>query len=771
MRRVVIKKFQFVAMCMSLLMVVTSASWAQSVTSGGIINRILIEGNERVEPSTVSSYLLIKPGDPFDPAIIDLSLKTLFATGLFADVAFGRRGDDLLIRVAENPIINRVVFEGNKAKDDEDLAEEIDLRPRIVYTKAKVQADVQKILEFYRRSGRFAATVNPKVIELPQNRVDLVYEINEGDETGIRKINFVGNKAFDDGDLKDVMVTSESRWWKFLETNDNYDPDRLAYDQEQLRKFYLSKGYADFRVVSAIAELTRDRDAFFVTVTVDEGDQYNFGTLDVTTELAELNADALSRLINIKEGETYNADKIDSIVETMTFAAGIQGYAFVDIRPRTRKNFEDKTIDINFEVSEGPRVYVERININGNVRTLDRVIRREFRLVEGDAYNKILIDRSRARIRGLGYFKEVEVTEEPGTAADKTVLNVDVEEQSTGELSIGAGFSSTDNFIADFSISERNLLGRGQFLRLRVTLSGRRQQIDIRFTEPYFLNRRLAAGFDIFKLTTDFEDESGFKTESQGFGLRTGFPLTEYTSANVRYTFRQDDIQVSDSLCDSGIISIRVCDQRGDFLTSVLGYTVATDHRNDPIEPTRGWRASFSQDFAGLGGDIQYLRNEAQAAWYYGLWKDVVLSVQGTGGYIWGWGDDDIRLNDRFFKGGNSFRGFDVSGIGPRDLRTEDALGGNIYAIGTVELRFPLGLPEEFGIEGALFTDFGTLGQLDDSALGPSIVDDLSFRASGGVSIFWDSPFGPVRLDFANAFQKENYDETEGFRFSAGTRF
>ena len=772
MTRINFYSLRFMTICLSMVMLIAGESWAQSESfSGGRIERILVEGNQRIEPSTVASYLIIQAGDPFDPEAIDLSLKTLFATGLFADVTMGRRSNNLIIRVVENPIINRVVFEGNKAKDDEDLYEEVDLRPRIVYTRAKVQADVQKILEFYRRAGRFAATVNPKVIQLPQNRVDLVFEVNEGDETGISKINFVGNEAFDDGDLKKVMVTSESRWWKFLESNDNYDPDRLAFDQEQLRKFYLSEGYADFRVVSAVAELTRDRKSFFITMTVEEGDKYKFGEMTVTTELEALNADALSRLINVETGDTYNADRIDNIVDAMTFAAGVQGYAFVDIRPRTRKDRDAKTIDITFEISEGPRVYVERININGNVRTLDHVIRREVRVLEGDAYNKILINRSRARIRGLGYFKEVEITEEPGTSPDKTVLNVDVEEQSTGELSIGAGFSSTDNFITDFSISERNLLGRGQFLRLRVTLSGRRQQVDIRFTEPYFLNRRLAAGFDIFKTTTDFSDESGFETDSVGFGLRAGFPLTEFTSANVRYTLRQDDIQVSDALCDSGIISIRVCAQRGEDITSVVGYTVATDRRNDPIEPTRGWRASFTQDIAGLGGDVKYLRNEGQAAWYYGIWEDVVFSVQGTGGYIMGLGDDDVRLNDRFFKGGNSFRGFDVSGIGPRDLRTQDALGGNIYAIGTVELRFPVGLPEEFGIRGALFTEFGTLGELDSSDQGPFIADDLSLRASAGVSIFWDSPFGPVRLDFANAFQKEDYDETESFRFSAGTRF
>lgn len=750
----------------------SSISWAQTdISEGGKVARILVEGNQRIEAATVVSYLVIEPGDDFDPVTIDLSLKTLFATGLFADVAIFRRANDLVVVVVENPIINRVAFENNNALDDEDIAEEIQLRPRIVYTRAKVQADVQKIIEMYRRKGRFAATVNPKVIQLPQNRVDLVFEIGEGPVTGIRKVNFIGNERFDDGDLKDVIVTAESKWWNLLETNDNYDPDRLAFDREQLRQFYLSKGYADFRIISAVAELTRDREDFIITITVDEGERYDFGEVTIETELEELDKNQLLNLVSFEEGDTYNADEIDAIVESLTFAAGVSGYAFVDVRPRLRRDRENLVIDVLFQIAEGPRVYIERININGNVRTLDEVIRREFRLVEGDAYNKILIERSRVRIRSLNYFSEVEVTEEPGTTADKTVINVQVAEQSTGELSIGAGFSSTDNFIADFSIAERNLLGRGQFLRLRFTISGRRQQIDLRFTEPYFLDRQLAAGFDIFQVRTDFEDESGFKTKSRGIGLRTGFPLTEYSSVGIRYTFRQDDIEVSDFLCTSGIISIRVCDQRGKGTTSVVGHTWTIDRRDDPIEPTRGWEATISQDFAGVGGSVRYIRSEAGGGVYYPLFEGIVASLTVTGGYIQGWGGEDVRLNDRFYKGGSSFRGFEISGIGPRDLTTDDALGGNLYGIGTIELSFPLGLPEEFGMKAALFADFGTLGKLNKSDLGPGIVDDLSLRGSGGVSIFWDSPFGPVRFDFGHAFLKESYDKTESFRFGVGTRF
>jgi len=755
----------------TLLLASPAAAQTRSGCSG-TINRILVQGNQRIEASTVTSYTVLQPGDRFDDEVMDLSLKTLFATGLFADVTLGCRGQDLLISVVENPIINRVIFENNKALDDEELQEEIQLRPRIVYTRSKVQEDVQKLLERYRRSGRFAATVEPKIVQLPQNRVDLIYEISEGPVTGVSQIVFKGNKAFDDGDLRGVIATKTSTWWNFFEANDNYDPDRLAFDREQLRKFYLSEGYVDFQVTSAIAELPRDRSKFYITFTIDEGERYNVGEVIVDTSLEALNPEAVRRLIPIADGSVYNADQVDAGVESITFAAGAVGYAFVDVNTSIRRMPETNTVDVVYRIKEGPRVYIERININGNTRTLDRVVRREFRLVEGDAYNKVLINRSRSRIRGLGFFEEVEIEEEPGSGPDKTVINVNVEEQSTGELSIGAGFSSTDNFITDLSISERNLLGRGQFLRLRLSVSGRRQQADISFTEPYFLGRQMAAGFDIFKLLTDFGDESNFETDSQGVGLRIGTPLTEFSSLRLRYTARQDDIEVDDFLCATRQVSIVICSQSGQSTTSVLGYTYAIDKRNDPIEPTRGWQASLSQDVAGLGGSVRYLRSEATAGIFRGLFrKDVVASFTVNGGYIFGFGDEGVRLNDRFFKGGGSFRGFEVSGVGPRDIVTDDSLGGRLYAIGTAELKFPLGLPEEFGIDAAVFGEFGTVGLVDDSDQFISVEDDLSLRASAGVSVFWKSPFGPVRLDFAAPILSEDYDKIENFRFSAGTRF
>jgi len=748
------------------------------------INAIQVQGNQRVEPNTVISYLAVQPGDLYDPARIDLSLKTLFATGLFADVAIGFDQGVLTVDVIENPIVNQVIFEGNDAIDTDELQDEVQIEPRAVFTRARVQADVQRIIEVYRRSGRFAATVTPKIVQKPQNRVDLIFEISEGPVTGVRRINFIANEEFSDQRLRRVLVTKESRFWRFFSSNDNYDPDRLEYDRELLRQFYADRGYADFRVVSAVAELTPDQEGFYITFTIDEGVRYDFGQIDVETELDELDADQLRAFVGIEEGERFNGSEIEDAVDSLTFAAGTAGYAFVDIRPRLSRDPENQTVDVTFEVSEGPRVYIERIEIVGNSRTLDRVIRREMQLVEGDAFNRVLLDRSRNRIRALGFFEEVEIEETPGTLPDRTVVQVAVTEQPTGELSFGAGFSSVDAFLFDLQISERNLRGRGQFLRFRISASARRQTIDIRFTEPRFLGRNLAAGFDIFSIRTDFSDEAGFESQSTGAALRVGFPISRDASLGLRYIVRQDDVNAFLGASQSVLRS------EGSNLTSLFGYNLRWDKRNDPIRPTRGFDIELNQDFAGIGGDVQYLRTEVRGTAYRGIWRQIVASLTAEAGYITGWGGDTVRINDRFFKGGNSFRGFEVAGIGPRivqrvenedgstTLQGGQSLGGKVYAIGSAELRFPLGLPEQYGVEGGLFSEFGVLGILDEEDLdltGVSddffIDDSLGFRASVGVSVFWRSPFGPVRFDFSEVLAQEEFDRTESFRFSTTTQF
>ncbi|MGV8928233.1 MAG: outer membrane protein assembly factor BamA [Brevundimonas sp.] len=750
--------------------------------TGITINRILVRGNQRIDQTTVLSYLPIQPGDTVDPAVLDVAVRTLTRTQLFADVQLGvQPNGDLVVEIVENPIINQVVFEGNSAINERKLLEEVTLKPRGIYTRARIQEDVGKIVELYRLSGRISATVTPKIVQLEQNRVDVVFEINEGPETGVRAITFLGNSAFSDSDLRGVMVTEQSAWYRLFTTNDNYDPNRLDYDREQLRKFYTNRGYYDFRVLSAISELAPDSNSFGITMTVDEGDRYNFGTIDIVTENDRLNASFLKLLIPIRSGDLYESDKIESAVDALTFAAGSAGYAFVEITPTYRANPETDTVDVTFSIREGQRVYIDRINIIGNTRTLDNVIRREIMLTEGDAFNRTLLDRSRNNLRGLGFFKDVTVAEARGSAPDRSVVDVTVTEQPTGELSVGAGFSSVDAFVVNLGITERNFRGRGQNVVARVEWGSLRQQIDFRFTEPKFLGRDLRAGFDAFHSRYDLSQYSSYDYRSTGGGVRLSYPLNGYTLLSTRYFLKSDEIIVPQGFCGAGTGSSALCDQVGSFINSSAGYTLLVDRRNDPVRPTRGWTGTIRQDFAGIGGDVNYVKTETDVSAFWGITPAWIVTASASAGYVTGWGGDPIRINDRFFKGGNSFRGFETAGIGPRDLTlgtNRDSLGGNFYAIGTLELTLPNGLPEEYGIRTSLFTDVGTVGILDDRYTvdsnglpNPAIVDDLALRASAGLSIHWRSPMGPIRFDLSRILSQEDYDKTETFRFSTSTQF
>lgn len=753
-------------------------SQAPRQEEAAVVNRIVVRGNQRIDQTTILSYLPIQPGDTVNPVVLDVAVRTLNRTGLFADVQLGvAQNGDLIVDIVENPIINQVVFEGNSAITETKLREEVTIRPRGIYTRARIQEDVGKLVELYRLSGRISATVTPKLVQLEQNRVDVVFEIDEGPQTGIRAITFLGNTAFKDDDLREVMVTKQSVWWNFFTSNDNYDPNRLDYDREQLRKFYTNRGYYDFRVVSSVAELAPDDSAFGVTITVDEGRKYNFGEIRVVTESDRLNGDFLKQLLPINSGDLYESDKIERAVDALTFAAGSAGYAFVEINPTYTANPETGLVDVTFNVTEGQRVYVERINIVGNTRTIDPVIRREIALTEGDAFNRTLLERSRNNLRALGFFKDVTVEEVRGAAADRSVVNVTVEEQPTGELSVGAGFSSVDSFVVNLGITERNFRGRGQNVVARVEWGSLRQQVDFRFTEPRFLGRNLRAGFDAFHSRYDLSKYSSYDYRSTGAGLRLSYPLNAFTLFSARYFIKADEIIVPTGFCN-GTGSSALCDQVGSFINSSAGYTLQVNRTNDPVRPTRGWAGSLRQDFAGIGGDVNYVKTEADVSAYYGIAPEWVVSTQASAGYVAGWAGDAIRINDRFFKGGNSFRGFETAGMGPRDLNTRDALGGNFYLIGTIELTVPNYLPEQYGIKTSVFADVGTLGMLDDryttDALGnPStrIVDDLQFRASAGLSVHWKSPMGPIRFDLSHILSKEDYDKTETFRFSTSTQF
>ena len=737
--------------------------FAQLTGDGEVATEIRVEGAQRIEPDTIRSYMAIKVGDKITPRVLDESLKKLFATGLFADVIVRQEGTAVVVRVVENPIINRIAFEGNKRVTDKILNQEIKLRPRLVYTRARVQSDVQRIIDIYRRTGRFAATVEPKAIQLPQNRVDIVFEIKEGPLTGINKISFVGNERYSDSQLRDVIQTKESAWYRFLSSDDTYDPDRLTFDREKLRRFYLSHGYADFRVVSAVAELAPDRSGFFITFTIEEGPRYKFGKVDVSTALRNLKREQLLPLISIKQGDWYDADAVERVIKSLTDAVGNRGYAFVEVRPRVQRNREKRTIDVTFNIQEGPRVYVERIDITGNVRTVDSVIRREFDLVEGDAFNSSKLDRARRRIRNLGFFSKVDINNVPGSAPDKTVINVNVQEKSTGELSFGAGFSTTSGPLGDVSIRERNLLGRGQDLLLRTQIGTLITDSQLSFTEPYFLGRRLSAGFDVFRTTRDLTQESSYERKSLGTGLRLGYEMSEHLGQRWQYRVSRDSI----SNVQPGA-SIAVIDEAGSAVTSSIGQTLYYDTRDNRQDPSEGFYTQWSTDFAGLGGSIHYVRNRVSGTQYFPLPGQLVASIGAGGGYIVGLGER-IRIIDAFFLGGNSLRGFKSFGVGPRDVASRDAVGGKWFYDGSAQLSFPLGLPDEFGLRGRVFSDFGSVGSTD--AVGPSIVDIPSLRASAGVGIAWRSPFGPVSLDLARPILKKNFDRTELVHFNFGTRF
>jgi outer membrane protein insertion porin family len=740
------------------------SSLPETGDEGGVIGAIEVEGNQRIEAPTIRSYLTVGVGDPFDPAQLDQSLKNLFATGLFDDVVLRREGDSLVVAVVENPIINRIAFEGNQRLDDETLDAELQLRPRIVYTRSRVQNAVNRILELYRRNGRFAATVEPKVIQLPENRVDLVFEINEGPLTEVQRIIFVGNNAFSDSTLRDVVQTKESAWYRFFTSDDTYDPDRLAFDQELLRRFYLSRGYADFNVRSAIAELTPDGRNFVITFTVDEGQPYNFGNIGLESRLRDFDPEQLRELITTRSGEVYNADQVEDSIVALTEEVGERGYAFVDIQPQLNKRTDEQIIDLTYVINEASRVYIERIDIVGNVRTLDEVIRREFRLAEGDAFNTALLRRSRQRIQDLGYFENVEMTTQPGSSPDKTDIDVAVTERSTGELSFGAGFSTSDGPLGDIRLTERNLLGRGQSLRANFTISGRTQEIDFSFTEPYFLDRDFAATIDLYRRETDFQDESSFDQTTTGGTISGSYPLTERLRHGVRFTVREDEISDVDEDASPFIQA-----EEGADLTILIGQTLTYDTRDTRFLPSDGALLRFEQDLADFGGDTQFLRNEGLASYYYPFAPEWVLNLAARAGYIFGFGGKEVRLFDRFFLGGATFRGFRFAGVGPRDTSTDDALGGNLVATGTIEQRFPLGLPEELRMFGRVFTETGTLTEVD--AEGPTVADSGALRLSVGVGLSWLSPLGPIALDLSQAVVKEPEDETEFFRVSFGTRF
>ena len=814
-----------------------AADVARAAESGPAI---VVQGNRRVEADTVRSYFRVAPGDHLDAARIDAALKALYASGLFEDVRISQSGGRLIVTVVEAPVIDRLAFEGNSRIKDEQLQQEIQSKARGTLSRATVQADVQRIIEVYHRNGRFDVTVVPKIIQRPNNRVDLVFEVREGEKTGIKSVIFVGNHAYSDFRLRDIIKTSESNWLSFLQTTDVYDADRIEADRDLIRRFYLSHGYADVQVISATGEYDPARKGFIITFTIEEGPLYHFGVVDVQSNIRAVDPRDLRGVLRTRTGEIYNGDAVEKTVEEVTVEIARHGYPFATVRPRGDRNSQARTIGVIYVVEEGVRAYIERINIRGNTRTLDYVVRREFDISEGDPYNRALVDRAERRIRNLGFFKTVKISNEPGSAPDRVVINVLVEEQSTGEFSVMGGFSTANGWMAQASVAEHNLFGTGRFAKTSVTYGQYVRAAELSFVEPYLLDQRISGGMDLFARQTLANVYLSYGTETYGGSLKLGVPLREDLSLQVRYSLFSQKITLPSSLDDcqninpnfsttfptpnaiiaataagalwpgyngTGIgcfassqasLPIRLELANGAFLTSMAGYGLTYNTLDNNKHPTGGMLLSFGQDFAGLGGDVAYMRTVADFRAYYEIASDLIGLVHLQGGNMIGLNGPQVRMLDDFKMGPNLVRGFQPAGIGPRDLTpgtTGDALGGTLYWGASVELQYPFFfLPKDSGLRGAVFFDSGSVwdykGETSNPATGEingvingtggpffcgncamQFADTAAVRASVGASLIWDSPFGPLRFDFAYPLLKQSYDRLQWFQFGGGARF
>jgi outer membrane protein insertion porin family len=745
---------------------------AQASMAGGVISDIRVEGNQRIEAGTVRSYMLVQPGDTFDSDQLDRSLKTLYATGLFSDVSLRREGNTLVVRVAENPIVNRIAFEGNHQLTDENLRGIIALRPRAVFTPQLAEQDRQKILDAYAKKGRFNAHVEPKIIKLAENRVDVVFEIMDGAATYISRIDFVGNHAFSESQLKDVVSAREEAWWRFLSTSDSYDPERVAYDKELLRRFYLKNGYADVEVTSGTGELTPDRSAFFLSFTIHEGPRYKVASVKVNSSLRNLDGALLTPSVLLAPGDWYDGDAIEKSVEQITTEVQNRGFAFVDVKPQIKRDKEKHTVDLVFDVGEGPRVYVERIDINGNVRTKDEVIRREFRVAEGDAFNAALLRRSRQRLEDLNYFNTVTVTSAPGSVADKAVVNVNVQEKATGELTLGGGYSSDAGALLNAGLREKNLIGTGIDAGINGVLAQRQTQFDVNVVDPYFLGNNLVASTDLFLLNNNNQSVALYSEKRVGGSFTLGYEISEHLRQAWTYSIVQRTIYN----VQTGA-SIYVQDEAGQSLLSQIGQTLSLDYRDSKLDPHSGSIIRFGTDFAGLGGDVSFARAKVDGTYFIPLDfltgnSDWGLAISAGAGQMFSINNKE-KIIDRFFLGGDNLRGFQTGGAGPHAINGGDSLGGHTIITQSTELRFPLPVSPDLGLTGRTFVDLGTLFEVPSVINGvrQPVTDNHALRMGAGVGVSWKTPFGLINLDLAPFVIKQHYDQGQIFRFGFGTRF
>jgi outer membrane protein insertion porin family len=752
------------------------------VQTGDTIQAITIDGNQRIETGTIQSYMLVQPGDPFDPDRLDRSLKTLYATGLFQDVRLDRQGNTLVVHVVENPLVDRVAFEGNHKVDDDTLRPEMQLKSRAVYTPALAEADRRKILDLYAQKGYYDATVTAQVIRLPQNRVNVVYQINDGPSTLISKIAFVGNHAFSEDRLSEIINSREERWWRFLSSADEYNPERLAYDKELLRRFYLKNGYTDFEVLDASSELSPDRKSFFVTFTIHEGERYRVGKITVNSQLRNLPGEALFHDVILQQGDWYDGDAVGRSSDAIEDDVRSRGYAFVDVKPRVEPDRKNRTVTLTFDVGEGPRVYVERIDIVGNTRTEDKVIRRQFTIAEGDPFSAEAIRKTRTALNDLGYFGTVDITPSPGSAPDKAVITTRVTEKATGELTFGGGYSTDVGPLLDVGLGERNLVGSGVAANINGILATKRTSISLSVTDPYFLDRNLVAGADVFLIQTNFLGTEPYDERREGFSLRLGYAFNDHLQQVWTYSLVNRTV-----FNISTTASVFIANQAGTTLLSQVSQVLTLDYRDSKVDPHSGFVITPGADFAGLGGDVDYIRTSINGAYYIPFDRftgnsDWGMKLGAGTGYLFNLNKQE-QIIDRFFLGGDNLRGFETGGAGPHDSISGDPLGGRFIWTGTAELRFPLPVSPDLGLSGRAFVDVGGLTQ--SSFITPCIEPSGSAeagqpckieassapRVGAGVGISWKSSFGLINIDLAPFVIKQPGDQTQIFRFGFGTRF
>ena len=723
-------------------------------------SQIVIQGNKRLESELILRSSGLKEME-LDDRSFSQAIKNLYRSGYFSDVNIYKSKGVVYVNVRENPIIDLISIEGNKEITDEIILEEIGTRPRNVFSRELIKNDSEKILTLYKRQGFFSTFVEPKIIKVDENRVNLVFEVFEGKEATIKKVNFTNNKIFSDSNLKDVISSTEYRWYEFWGTNDRFDKDRINYDKDLLKKYYFDNGYIDFEIVSVNSSLVDNRKDFIVNFTIFEGKRYKITNVKFNSSIRNLSSIKIKDLVDVDKGDWFSSKELDDAIKKITDETSKMGYAFVDISPRIKK-IGDNKVEVTFEIQEGTKIFIDRINISGNVKTNDDVIRRELTFVEGDAYNSSKIKASERHIRGTGLFDNIEIKIDEMVGTNKTEVDVGVTERSTGQFTVGAGFSSLDGAIGSIGIKESNLFGEAKELSLNLGLSTRKSEIDLSFTDPYFLNKDLAAGIDIFNIRRNQKTYSGYKHNIIGFKLRTGFEIIDDLRYFSSYTLKRDKIHDIDN--DT---SIYIQAQEGKRVTSVIGQALQYDELNDRINPTDGYRVRFDVDYFGLGGDSEHILTELKIANFLRITDGVILGNFLEGGYIAS--IKEVKINDLFFLNGDQLRGFKNLGVGPRDSSTSDSLGGEVYYVNRNELTFPIGLPDDLGIGGLIFADIGTV--YNTSSSGSNIRDESSLRASAGIGLSWLSPFGPVKFYLSKAILKENYDKKEIFRFSFGTTY